>query len=778
MVNRTLRLLVAVTAAAVAFHTAPARAQIIPDIPQQATPGEKLLLEADQLIYDTTTGSATALGNVFIHYQGYQVFASEVTYDQSTNTLTARRGVRFEEPGGNIVIAKNLTLSDDLRDGFLTGLRADTIYRTRIGANRAERIDGNVIIFEDAGYTACWSCRRRPDKPATWVIKARRIVADEEAKTLRFEGAKFEAFGVSSPTLPSFTIPDPRIRRKSGVLIPGIVYSNRLGLGARAAYFQTLGPSRDITYGITPLSRQGVFGDVEYRERTASGFYSLRTTGIYQLDPGAFDNSSGDRRFRGSISTEGNFYLNPRWQWGWDSTITTDRRYLDDYKQSAGDNFSAPSTLYLTGLGERNYFDARLWAFRILQEDYVSEEVLDPPPPFSGVGDNLQGKQAVVHPVIDYEGVFDGAVLGGEFSYAFNTTVLSRQETDAFGAFQNGLLTARFRGVEGTFARSSAQVGWRKRIMAPLGQVITPYAGARVDVFYTDNRDPNVDALTRDDVAARAMPYAGIGYRYPWLIASGWGTQTIEPIAEIFARPNETGIGEFANEDAQSIVFDDTNLFGPTKFSGYDRVEGGVRANVGVRYTLQSYSGGFLSMTLGQSYHLAGRNSYRIPDILDSTGNSGLTDDRSDYVGDVTLSSNGGLTVSANGRFDDDTLDLERAEVSASARSGPLSSRIVYAFLAAQPDLGIVDEREEVQTAASLRVFPRMRLFGQLRYDIQNRDLVSGGAGVAYDDDALSVSLAYSEERDGVINDEVDRTLFFRFGLRTIGDGTGALTFD
>jgi cytoskeletal protein CcmA (bactofilin family) len=37
-------------------------------------------------------------------------------------------------------------------------------------------------------------------------------------------------------------------------------------------------------------------------------------------------------------------------------------------------------------------------------------------------------------------------------------------------------------------------------------------------------------------------------------------------------------IGHMPNEDSQSLVFDDTNLFSVSKFSGYDRVEGCVRA--------------------------------------------------------------------------------------------------------------------------------------------------------------------------------------------------------
>ncbi|MBJ3776671.1 LPS-assembly protein LptD [Acuticoccus mangrovi] len=740
-------------------------------------PDAKMLLEADTLVYNVRTKKVTALGNVYIHYRGYQLFASEVSYDETSKRLSASRGVRLEEPEGNVIIARDLELNEDLSRGFANGLRADTIYRTRLAANRAERVSEDVTIFEEAGYTACWSCRKRPDQPPSWAIKARRVVHNDSEHTLRFEEPRFDAFGSTVAVLPSFTIPDPTVKRKSGFLTPTAVYSNLLGFGVRAPYFQTLGPSADVTMALTPLSRQGLFSDIEYRQRTASGSFGVRASGIYQLDPDAFDGSSGDRLFRGAISTQGNFYLNPMWQWGWESTVSTDRRYLSDYKQSTGDNLTAPTNIYLKGLGERNYFEASFWAFRILQDDYVSNEVLNPPSPFTGVGQRLQGKQAYVHPAIDYDGVVDRAVFGGELSYKFNVISLSRQETDAFGALVDGVDTARFRGVEGTYTRASAEVAWRRRLFAPLGQVLTPSAGIRGDLYAINNRDPNVTQLD-DGFAGRVMPYVGISYRWPWLISARWGTQTIEPIAEIYARPNETHIGSLPNDDAQSVVFDDTNLFGPTRFSGYDRVEGGVRSNIGLRYTLQTYSGAFLSTTFGQSYHLAGRNSYRVPDILDSTGNSGLTSDRSDFVGAVYLDTNQGLAMSAKGRFDDEDFDLQRAELSASARAGPLSSRVVYAFLAKQPDLGVVDDREEIHGSASLQVLKRVRVFGQMRYDLQDRDIIRTGVGLAYDDDALSMSLAFSEDRGGLPEDPVDRTVYFRIGLRTIGDASTSTSLD
>lgn len=768
MAGRIARIALAGLALLGAAPAAPAAAQVL-DRTIAAEAEGPLYLEADTLLYDINSDRVTARGNVFIAYQGYQLFAASVTYDPATEQLSASGGVRLEEPEGNIIIARDLVLSEDLREGFITGLRADTIYRTRLAANRAERA-GSITIFEDAGYTACWSCRRRPDQPPTWAIKARRVIVDETDRSLTFEAPRFEFLGAPAIPLPTFSIPDPTVARRSGFVTPTFVYSNLLGFGARVPYFQTLGPSADVTVALTPLSRQGVLGDVEFRQRTVSGFWTARAAGIYQLEPEAFEGATGDQRFRGSFSSQGEFWINPRWRYGWDTTLTTDRRFLSDYKQESGGNVTAPTTVFLSGLGDRNHFDARFWAFRILQDDYDDGDVNDAPPPFSPVGAQLQGKQAYVHPVVDYAGVYDGAVLGGELSYRFNLTSLSRQETDAFGEVVDGVNVARFRGVAGTFTRGSAEVSWRDRWFAPLGQVLVPYAGVRGDFFAVENNDPNVVALEDDPVAGRFTPVAGLTWSWPWLVTSDWGTQTVEPVAEIFARPDETHIGDLPNEDAQSVVFDTTNVFGPSRFSGFDRVEGGVRGNVGVRYTLQTYSGGYVSAIVGQSYHLAGRNSYAEEDILNSTGDSGLEEDTSDIVAGITLDTNGGFALTAQGRFEDETLSVERAEVAASARVGPLSTSMIYAYLAAQPELGYEDDREEVQGAASLRVLDRVRLFGLLRYDMQDKEFIRSGIGFGYDDDALSVSVAYSEDRGGGPDEPADRTVFFRVGLRTIGD--------
>ena len=124
---------------------------------------------------------------------------------------------------------------------------------------------------------------------------------------------------------------------------------------------------------------------------------------------------------------------------------------------------------------------------------------------------------------------------------------------------------------------------------------------------------------------------------YPWVANASYGSHVIEPIGQIIARQASIEQNTLPDEDAKSLVFDDTNLFDINKFSGYDRIETGTRANVGLQYTFQANYGGYARILAGESFQLAGMNPYKDPGV-DANGNpvftpaSGLQTDRSDYV--------------------------------------------------------------------------------------------------------------------------------------------------
>jgi LPS-assembly protein len=268
------------------------------------------------------------------------------------------------------------------------------------------------------------------------------------------------------------------------------------------------------------------------------------------------------------------------------------------------------------------------------------------------------------------------------------------------------------------------------------------------------------------------MPTAGMEFRWPVLFASTNSSHVFEPMAQLFARPNEpyTGAYTVPNEDAQSFVFDATTLFERDKFSGYDRIEGGTRANIGLRYSGAYDNGWSTNALFGQSYQIGGENSFAQPDYVHVGAYSGLETPTSDYVGLVGFASPFGLSASVAGRFDEQSFELRRSEAKVGYVNGPVSLTGNYTFIQAQPLYGFSEDRHEATAGASLRFHENWRVFGSGTYDFETDILISDTVGLAYDDECFAYAFTMETERDADDGGDVERRFGFSVSLRTLGD--------
>jgi LPS-assembly protein len=740
----------------------------------------QMLVQAVEVDYDHNNSRVSAVGNVQMFYNGTSVEADKVIYDQKTKRLHAEGNIRMTDADGKITYANIMDLSDDYRDGFVDSLRVDTADATRMAASRADRSAGNYTVFENGVYTACAPCKDDPKKPPLWQVKGARIIHDQTEKMLYFENAQLEFFGVPMAYLPYFSTPDPTVKRKTGFLMPGFSTVSTYGFGVETPFYWAIAPDYDATFNPRFTTRQGVLFQGEFRQRLLDGSYQIRAYGIDQLDQGAFAGQPGDRQFRGGIETRGQFALNDKWVWGWDGVALSDYYFMSDYRLSQYrdpmNSFmtlptEAISQLYLTGVGNRSYFDARTIY-------YLS---------FSGA----QDKVPVIHPVIDYSNVLNSPIFGGEVSYKTNFTSLSRQ-TAAFDpittlANTNSLcLTASadplarlpsqclLRGMPGTYTRLTAEAQWRRSFTDSAGQIWTPFASIRADAIDASiSNQPGVSNFlpVGDTQAARVMPTVGLEYRYPFINVQPWGTTTLEPIAQIIIRPNESYAGKLPNEDAQSMVFDASNLFRVDKFSGYDRVEGGGRANVGVQATTQFDRGGSVNVLFGQSYQLFGMNSFAVADATNTGMDSGLQNTRSDYVGRVNYSPNRTYTFSVRTRLDEPTLNVNRFEAEGRAAFDRWSVSLMYGNYAPQPELGYLTRREGLLGSASMKVAANWVMTGAARWDLEANKVNQYIVGAGYVDDCFVLAANYVTSYSysaGTLPPVLSHAFMLQIGLRTL----------
>jgi LPS-assembly protein len=819
------------TAAPGAAQTPPATANA-----SQAKPPDKLVIDADELIYDKDKNTVSAAGSVQLFYQGRVLQADRVIYDRVSKRVYAEGHAKMTDEHGNVIYGTRFELSDDFRDGFIDSVQALTNDKTRFTSPRVERSSGDITVLQNGAYTACGPCKDHPERPPFWQVRATKIVENQQTHTIYYENAQLLFWGFPVFWWPYFSSPDATVNKQTGFLAPSIVSGGNLGAGFSMPYFINLAPNYDLTLIPTYLSRQGLLGEVDWRQRLTNGAYNIRATGIDQNDPGAFPSypyGAGDRKMRGSIESAGNFLLNDMWQFGWSGTWMSDKFFINDYRLQGidFDNFyfqDVISSVYLRGQSAQSFFDLSAYHFE-----------------GTTASDDNRTLPVAVAPVLDFNRVINVPAdrtygIGGELT--IDTNVANVDQTNA--AFQStGLQTfdnayhlynvcetqvgstsvntyfpgkCLLRGIAGDYTRASGQLSWQRSYIDPIGEVWKPFLFGRLDGEATELNETGsityassvgVSTVANSSQAAffsgsnqgafaRGMAGAGLEYRYPFVSTSSWGTQTITPIAQFIARPSEVIPRIQPDEDSQSLVFDETNLFAWNKFSGYDRVEGGTRLNYGVQYTADFANGGHANFVGGESIQVAGQNSYTLYDPANVGLESGLDKTFSNFVfGETLQPTSNPITLMSKQQFNSSTLQLERFDGIAKANFAGVTGSVDYALYAAQPALGWE--------------FPREGLTGNLGYKFQDRWSVDGSlvldmsrhyydtlgqttpilypvgysVGVGYKDDCTTLTIRYSSnvsqpavysEFPGgpVIYNPATRnqSVMFELVLRTLGD--------
>ena len=202
------------------------------------------------------------------------------------------------------------------------------------------------------------------------------------------------------------------MKRKTGVLMPIFSTSTVYGFALETPYYFALAPNYDLTISPRFTDQPG---------RAAAGRVPPPARGRPIHHPGRRHLAArqelfrrrqptpGFRDFRGTSRSTGKFNLSSNWTWGWDAIAVSDATFLSDYKIQSlqarnPDPFGAALTegisqLWLTGRGERSYFEARSMYFNGFSTS------------------DVQGQLPDVLPVIDYNKVFDQRVFGGEVAF-------------------------------------------------------------------------------------------------------------------------------------------------------------------------------------------------------------------------------------------------------------------------------------------------------------------------------------------------------------------------
>src|SRR6185295_17204676 len=127
------------------------------------------------------------------------------------------------------------------------------------------------------------------------------------------------------------------------------------------------------------------------------------------------------------------------------------------------------------------------------------------------------------------------------------------------------------------------------------------------------------------ETTTRFQPTGGLDARWPFLANTEGGQHILTPVAQVIASTDEEDDDDISNEDSITVNFDASSLFLHDRFTGLDRYEGGTRVNAGLLYTFLAQNGGFLRASFGESFHVAGENSFYDDSGLEGTSSDLVT---------------------------------------------------------------------------------------------------------------------------------------------------------
>ncbi|MBS1089143.1 LPS-assembly protein LptD [Gluconobacter wancherniae] len=705
---------------------------------------------ADQESY-AKNGLVTWQGNVRVWQGDHALRADTITYDRNSGVLAARGHVALVEPDGTTTYADYLEFTHGMHDGIGTAIYIRMQDNAKLAGNGLRRTNGALNDLSHAVYTACEICEKNPDAPPFWQFQAYNATQDVQHKRIEFDHAWLKMLGYPVFYFPFFSMSDPSVKRQSGFLMAGLSPHDRfLGTYFTLPYFWAIDNQQDLTVRGLVSSHTGPEITAQYRNRLNFGNISILGGVAYDTNDGTryvntFGNSVGatdEYGIQGYVFAKGDFSINRNWRAGANINLASSANYMRDYRVQGYGMETLNSNVYLEGFGVGSYARVDMQAYQGLNQGVISNADL----PY-------------VLPRFSYSFQGQPDALGGR---------LSIQTTD-FDVY-------RSKGVSDQRGQFAAQ--WDRPFRNSLGQqwLLT----ARVDsTLYNAShlyQQPLYAQTGGSHVTGQVLPTIALKMNWPFLrtFAHGHGSQIFEPIAQIIAAPN-TGNStnrNMPNEDSLSYEFTDSTLFSLNRYLGTDRLDGGLRANVGIHQNW-IWNGHSVEMLVGESIqeHITHN---RIP-------YSGLDHHLSDPVGSLRVSPNQYVDVTARGRYNPWTHQVDYGEgllstgipmlrLTAGYVYAPVTPYYYYAtnYIQSGPNAPYLVKTNEV-TAGFSAHWRNYHASAYSRRSLSRKEFVANGGTIGYANDCFGLDIMYIKQYTRIGGQQRNTTVMFNFTFKTIG---------
>ena len=173
-------------------------------------------------------------------------FHLDITQNQLNGT-----NVRFTDHKNNVYELKNFIL--DFSNKKVAGNDISVNFYNEIFNNpenepRAKGVslyvDSEETILKNGSFTTC----KKRDECPPWVIMAKEVKHLKKKRQIQYKDALLKVYDVPVLFFPTFSHPDPTVKRQSGFLVPRLSNSDSLGSSIYIPYYKVISDSQDFTF--------------------------------------------------------------------------------------------------------------------------------------------------------------------------------------------------------------------------------------------------------------------------------------------------------------------------------------------------------------------------------------------------------------------------------------------------------------------------------------------------------------------------------------------------
>ena len=633
------------------------------------------ILLADSIELDAQ-GNLIAQGNVDIVYKEQRLKAPKVVYIKDKNILIMDMGATLTDENGSSFIAETAELDQQLLNGIINGANLVLKQQIQMRADILERENGFNTNLTNVKATACFSC----DNPIPiWQIRAKSGNHDIERQQLIFQNAHIRVFDIPVFYVPYLRLPEPRVKRMRGFLVPRTKQNSLLGFGLELPYFLPMGQDRDIT--ISPLiSQETKTLKLNYRQAFDEGRIVANLA--------ASKDTVFSEKLRGRFQSNGDFNLPNDYRLYYDFTIVSDNSYVSDYGYPPLDRIA--SRISVNKTQKLQHQEANLVYYHSLFDDY--------------------GVLPAIINFNHYDKYIKVPTLQGDFRVS---TILHNN----FRSSQKNIYGRDIR-------RLNTSLGWSNSYKTNQGIRIELGSQIRFDSYLTrqDTRFKNEENTVSAD----------------GLITVGWPMirhdilqhqDILEPVLQ-FAISKQEDLRLPLEESIYSEL-DEGNLISLSRFPARDRFEKDARGAIGLKWLRKFKSGSKLDISLGQVFRQNEEEDF-------NTG-SGLNSKVSDYLLSAKYMAQKEFSIAGRTLLDPN-ISPNRIEALATYAWDRVSLSTGFSFLPKSISQERKNDISELRLATIYQFDDVWRYTTGVRYDLSNDRTAEVSIGILFDNECTNVA--------------------------------------